>query len=81
MQRKAKARLTGLTVPHPKGIIYEVICPACDRPQWHTSGTSHCIYCDAPFSVVALTLVRSEPPAQIPEQTPTPPDGEDKEKP
>ena len=74
MQHTPKAKLTGRTIDHPAGTLYEVICinPACQLEQVHRLGTWPCILCGTPLSVRIFHLVRdadTDTPVTLPETT------------
>ena len=63
-----KAKLTGRTIEHPAGTLYEVLCPNqdCVAEQVHRLGTWPCILCGTRFSAQIFHIVE-KPPAKLPE--------------
>ncbi len=63
----AKAQRTGRFLHHDEGTLYEVICPHCDMPQFHTAGVHRCISCNSRYAIVPMEIVsRTNPPVNLP---------------
>lgn len=60
------AHLTGEIITVFNGDLYRLLCPECQLPQWHYTGTHACIYCGEKFVVTHLKLIDS---GEAPEPT------------
>jgi hypothetical protein len=46
-------------------ILYRVLCPECQEPQWHPAGTAECIYtCEYVFAVHPFHVVSGDKPEE-----------------